>query len=138
VIPDSAAEDEHINLTNLKYERKKVKFVIKIFYPTIDMMRECINPSVDFVKLLSLVTSYSQKAKGYGFNQLCCLYDILGDFTKIAQLLLSDNDKSNESSATEPLLLNTSTVSPDKVIRFLQKMIDEIEKNVLDLFRVVR
>jgi len=138
VIPDSAAEDEHINLTNLKYERKKVKFVIKIFYPTIDMMRECINPSVDFVKLLSLVTSYSQKAKGYGFNQLCCLYDILGDFTKIAQLLLSDNNKSNESSATEPLLLNTSTVSPDKVIRFLQKMIDEIEKNVLDLFRVVR
>lgn len=136
VIPDSIAEEEHINLANMKDERKKVKFVIKVFYPTIDMMRDCLSHS-DLVKLLSLVTNYSQKAKRYGFNQLCCLFDILGDFTKIAQLLLSDY-KSRLASENAPLLLNTTSISIEKVIRFLQKMIDEIEKNMLDLFRVVR
>jgi hypothetical protein len=137
VIPDSIVEEELINFSNLTYEKKKVKFVIKIFYPTVDLLRETLNSTVDLFKLLSLTISFSEKAKHYGFNQLCCLYDILGDFTKIAQLLLSDKD-SNEPTVLEPLLLPKSTISSEKVLRFLQKMIDEIEKNILDMFRVVR
>ena len=137
VIPDNIDDEELMDLSNLKPEKKKVKFVIKIFYPTIEILRATLSPTVDLLKLLSLTISYSEKAKQYGFNQLCCFYDILGDFTRIAQLLLQE--KTNEPTVHEPFLPPKNAITDEeKVLRFLQKMIDEIEKNVLDLFRVVR
>jgi hypothetical protein len=54
-------------------------------------------------------------------------------------MILSGNSmSSSEPNETNQLLPTSSENVDEKVIRLLQKMVDEIENNILDLFRIVR